>query len=373
MSRITTSVRGIGGGAVRPSGLLTPAATRRLASRAARIGTPGLIAPGPGFSLPRIEESLWQFSPLRNDGALFAANLLRSGIGDPRDWAATRNVGTFLQRSVERFVGDRANEIDPAFDIAVSLGPSPSTWHPQEEIDPRKITLTFRVASTVGWVNLTPALDLLKSEHKLLPTLFYHWLDDSLSRWFRVFNIWEARCSWDSWMERRAEDEAERREECEREGVTFEPLESMKEPCLPKCIGKMPRKAVTDTKALMLSEQAWALIQAAERLHQTATVAECPKLSLEDREAMFADSDQPVPLTCLAFGEHDVVTEMLNMELEVAGQVEPEPWPILQMDGTNPASIHRAFQLADVVLNTLVEGARTLALVPDFQPNGKND
>lgn len=372
MPRITAGVRGIGRGTVRPSGLLTPDATRRLTSRAARAGTPGLIAPGPGFSLPRIEESQWHFSPLRNDGAAFAANLLRSRIGTPQDWEATRSVAPFLQRALERFVGDRAKLIDTAFDIAVSLGPSPSTWHQQEEIDPRRITLTFRVASTVGWVNLTPALDLLKSEHKRLPTLFYHWLDDSLSRWFRVFNIVEAKCNWDSWMERRVEDEAERQEECEREGISFEPLETMKEPRLPKCIGRMPRGKATDLTRLVRSHEALALMQAAERLHRTATATECPNLSPDDREAMFPDSDQPIPLTCLAFGEHDVVTEMLNMELEVAGQVEPEPWPILQMDGTDSASIHRAFRLADVVLNTLVEASRTLALVPGFQPNGKN-
>jgi hypothetical protein len=83
---------------------------------------------------------------------------------------------------------------------------------------------------------------------------------------------------------------------------------------------------------------------------------------------MFYDTDPAVPLISLAFGEHDAVTEMLNMELETSGQVEPEPWPILMIDGTDPASIRRAFRHARCALDTLVEASRTLSLVPGFEP-----
>lgn len=372
MSRIPASIGVHRRSATRSAGLLTSAATRRLAARAARPGTPGLIAPGPGFVLPRLEEPLWQFSAIRNDGALFAANLLRSGFADAADWEGTRKVGPFLQRSLKRFVGDRADEIDCAFDISVSLGPNPSTWRAQDDIDPRKILLTFRVASTVGWVNLAPALDLLKAEHRLLPTLFYHWLDDSLCHWFRVFNVSEAKWSWESWMDRRTEDEEERKRECEREGVPFEPIEGAKEPCLPECIGEMPRKKVANVRSLTTSATAIALVEAAQQLNHTASGAECPSFSSDDREEMVPDSDPPIPLIALAFGQHDVVTEMLNMELEIAGQVEAEPWPIIQMDGTDPASIQRAFHIANVVLDTLVAASRTLLLVPGFEPSNKN-
>lgn len=372
MSRIAPTVRGIRRGGFRPAGLLTPASARGLAARATRIGTSGLIAPGPGFVLPRLGEPLWHFSPQRSDGAMFAANLLRSGVADPNDWETTRDVGGFLQRSLERFVGTRAKEIDLAFDIAFMLSPSLSSWHRPEETDPRRIMLTFRVASSVGWVNLTPALELLESENELLSTIFYHWLDESLCRWFRVFNIAEAKWSWESWVERRAEDEEERKAECDKEGTPFEALEAVKEPCLPRCIGRKPKRRVADVKHLARSEKGLALMEAAERLNRTATSAECPMLNPGDMEDMFPDRDQPIPLVCLAFGEHDIVTEMLSMELDVSGQVEPEPWPIIQMDGTDPASIQRAFQVADVVLDTLVAAARTLLLVPDFEPNNKH-
>lgn len=304
---------------------------------------------------------------------MFAANLLRSDVADPDDWETTRGVGAFLQRSLQRFVGHRAHEIDRAFDISLSLSPNPSTWHRSEEIDPRRILLAFRVASRVGWVNLTPALELLEREHKLLPTLFYHWLDESLCRWFRVFNVSEAEWSWTSWMERRAEDEQEREAECEREGVPFEPLETTKQPCLPRCVGRMPKRRVADVKQLARSAEALALMEAAAQLNRIAITAECPKPNPGDMEELFPDCDQPIPLICLALGEHDVVTEMLNMELEVSGQVEPEPWPIIQMDGTDPASIRRAFQVAHVALETLVAASRVLVLVPGFEPNEDSD
>jgi hypothetical protein len=327
-----------------------------------------LIAPGPGLTLPRIPEELWQFSPARSDGAVFAANLLRAGIGRAADWESSRDIGKFLHATLERFVGPRAKEIDFAFDIAISLSTSPTSWRRPEEIDPRRILLTFRVAHTVGWVNLMPALTLLDREHELLPAFFYHRLNDSLSRWFRVFDVAEAKYGWESWRERIEEDEAERKAECEREGTPFEPQTASEEPRLPDCVRTLRRVSVSNIPALARTPAARRLVQAVERLFQASRRTRCPKLDPQEREDMFYDTDPAVPLISLAFGEHDVVTEMLNMELETSGQVEPEPWPILMIDGTDPASIRRAFRYAGCALDTLVEGSRTLSLVPGFEP-----
>ena len=373
MPRIARDFGTIGQSRRRPEGLLAASTPRRLAARAARPGTPGLIAPGPGFSLPRLEEPLWQFSPTRNDGAAFAANLLRAGIAHPEDWEATRQIGKFLQKTLERFVGDRANEIDYGLDMAVSLTTSPMSWRQPEEIDPRRILLTFRVAHTVGWVNLTPALELLRAEHELLPTVFYHYLNNGVARWFRVFDIQEARYCWESWSERHEEDEAERKAECERDGTPFEPGQAPEEPRLPDCIGKLPRSKMPDPGKLARTEQATRLMEAVRQLHLTSRRARCPRLDSPEREDMFYDTDPAIPVMSLAFGEHDVVTEMLNMELETSGQVEPEPCPILLMDGTDPASIRRAFRCASVALDTLAAASRTLALVPGFEPMAREN
>jgi hypothetical protein len=320
-----------------------------------------------------VQDTLWQFSATRGDGALFAANLLRAGIGRPEDWEASRNVGKFLEATLQRFVGDRAKEIDYAFDIALSLSTSPTNWRHPEEVDPHRILLTFRVAHTVGWVNLMPALTLLENEHELLPALFYHQLDHSLSRWFRVFDVQEAKCCWESWSERREEDEAERREECDREGIPFEPVPTPEEPRLPGCIRALPRSRVRNLQTLAKSPEAERLIGAATRLYQVSRRYRCPRIDAQDREDLFYDTDPAVPLISLAFGEHDVVTEMLNMELETSGQVEPEPWPILMIDGTDPASIRRAFRCAGCALETLVAAAQTLSLVPGFEPITRDD
>ena len=342
---------------------------RRLAARAARLGTPGLIAPGPGLCLPRLEERHWRFSQnaVPADGARFAANLLRAGVASAEDWEATRSVGGFLQRTIERFVGDRAPRIDYAFDISIGLGPTASTWHGTEEIDPRRILLTFRVAHTVGWVNLTPALELLKAEHELLPAVFYCWLRDALSRWFRVFDVHEARWRWESWIEMCKEDEAERREECEREGNPYERGEALVEPKLPHYLVNVPDGNLPEVMRLARGAKAARLMRAAERLNRASQRAPYPKFDPEDREEIFPDSDAPIPPMALAFGEHDVITEFLNMELDGAGQVEAEPWPILKMDGTDSKSIRRAFRCAGVALDTLEAAAHTLSLVPGFE------
>jgi hypothetical protein len=49
---------------------------------------------------------------------------------------------------------------------------------------------------------------------------------DSLSRWFRVLDVQEARWRWESWIEMRDEDEAARKEECEREGAAYRCISS---------------------------------------------------------------------------------------------------------------------------------------------------
>jgi hypothetical protein len=375
MPGISKNIRTAGRGGAQSKELLAADSPRRLAARAARPGTPGLIAPGPGLCLPRLREHHWQFSrnAVFTDGAQFAANLLRAGVAAPEDWNETRNIGAFLQRTIERFVGARAARIDYAFDIGFCLGTTASSWREPEEINPHRILLTFRVAHTVGWVNLTPALDLLKAEHELLPTLFYHWLNDSLSRWFRIFNVQEARWRWESWNEMRNEDEAERKEECEREGVPYEPTEMLDQPDLPGCIGMMPKGKLPNIAKLTRSTETARLMEAAERLNQISHRACCPKFHAEDREDLFPDSDPPVPVAALAFGEHDVITEFLNMELETAGQVEVEPWPILKMDGADPRSIRKAFRCACVALDTLEAASRTLSLVPGFEAMTKHN
>lgn len=357
-------------GGSRSPGLLAAVSTRGCAARAGRLGTPGLIAPGPGLCLPRLQERHWHFagSAALADGAQFAANLLRAGVADPEDWHATRKIGNFLHRTVEQFVGDRAAKIDYAFDVAICLGTTASSWRAPEEIDPHKVLLTLRIAHSVGWVNLTPALELLNAEHELLPTVFYWRLRDSLSRWFRVFDVQEARWRWESWMEMRDEDEAARKEECEHEGVPYEPGEVLEEPKLPRYIGEMPRGRLPEVAKLARSTETARLMQAAERLNRISRRTSCPRLDTTDREELFPDTDPPIPLVALAFGEHDVVTEFLNMELETAGQVEVEPWPVLKMDGTDPRSIRKAFRRASVALDTLEAASHVLSLVPGFEP-----
>jgi hypothetical protein len=155
------------GGVSRSKGLLAAVSPRRFVARAARPGTPGLIAPGPGLCLPRLQERHWNFSgnAALADGAQFASNLLRAGVADPEDWQATRKIGDFLRRTIERFVGYRAAKIDYAFDVAICLGTTASSWRAPDQINPQRVLLTFRVANTVGWINLKPALDLLNAEH----------------------------------------------------------------------------------------------------------------------------------------------------------------------------------------------------------------
>ena len=342
------------------TGLLAATSSRRLAYRASRPGTPGLIAPGPGFTIPQLrpEQSEFSQNACSFHAAQFVQNLLRAGVARPTNWFASRDINKFLQHTLQGFVGERAAVIDRTFRLCLSLSPTPDLYcDEQEKLKPERVLLSFQVIDTVASVNLTPALELLAKDHDLLPSFFYHSLQQAMSRWFRVFDLEEARWRWNNWLDMR---EAEEDEESP-------PLE---EPALPPYVEPTMPKLPQPALACARSKRAKALIKAVESLADTSQRPhpDLVTLSQDDCEELYVDTDPDVPMLALAFGEHDVITEFLNQEIENAGQVVLEPWPTIKMDGTQPESIRDAFACANVALDTLVAAARVLLLVPGFQP-----
>ncbi len=275
---------------------------------------------------------------------------------------------------LRQFVGERAQVIDRAFSLYLTLSPTVDRIGAEnEEPRPERVLLSFQVIDTVAWVNLMPALDLLAKEHELLPSFFYHSLHEAMSRWFRVYDLQDARLRWDDWVEMRAEEDAYQKAACEREGAegaAYEPTHLPEEPAWPSCVQPampdLPRPALS----LARGKHAQALLRAVDSLASTSRRPHPPLVTLseEDREELYVDSDPDVPMLALAFGDHDVITEFLNEEIESAGQVSLEPWPTIKIDGTQADSIRDAFACADVALETLAAAARLLLLVPGYEP-----
>jgi hypothetical protein len=374
MQRLASTLGTSRQSAPKPCGLLAKATARRLAAHARRPGTPGLIAPGPGFTIPQLRPEHSDFSARTASfyAAQFAQNLLRAGVAQPSDWFATRNIGNFLERTLKQFVGERAEIIDRAFSLYLSLSPTVDRYDSQdEEPRPERVLLSFQVTDTVAWVNLTPALELLAREHELLPSFFYHSLYEAMSRWFRVYDLQDARMRWDDWVEMRAEEEEEdKKTECEREGVPYEPAVLPGEPAFPACVQSTMPDIPQPAISLARRKRAKQLIQSVESLAEFSGRPHPPLVTLsdEDREELYVESDPDVPMLALAFGNHDIVTEFLNEEIETAGQVALEPWPTIKMDGTQVDSIRDAFACADIALDTLAAAARALLLVPGYEP-----
>lgn len=373
MQRLASTLGTSRRGDPKPRGLLATATARRLAARARRPGTPGLIAPGPGFTIPQLRPEHCEFSARAASfyAAQFAQNLLRAGVAQASDWLATRNIGTFLERTLKQFVGERAQIVDRAFSLYLSLSPTVDRYDSQnEEPRPERVLLSFQVIDTVAWINLMPALDLLAKEHELLPSFFYHSLRNAMSRWFRVYDLEDARMRWDDWIEMRAEEEEYKKAECEREGVPYEPTVLPDEPAFPACVQSTSPELLQPAISLAREKRAKRLIHAVESLTDISRRPHPPlvMLSDEDREELYVESDPDVPMLALAFGNHDIVTEFLNEEIETAGQVVLEPWPTIKMDGTQVDSIRDAFACADIALDTLTAAARVLLLVPGYEP-----
>jgi hypothetical protein len=362
MQRVTATLGTSRRGTPKSCGLLATATARRLTARARRLGATGLIAPGPGFTIPQLRPEQCEFSPRASSfyAAQLAQNLLCAGVAQPSDWFATRNIGTFLERTLQQFVGERAQIIDRAFSLYLSLSPTIDQYgRDQEEPQPERVLLSFQVIDTVAWVNLLPAIELLAKEHELLPSFFYHSLREAMSRWFRVYDLEDARMRWDDWVDMRAEEEDYKKAECERDGVPYEPTVLPEAPALPSCVQPtmpdLPKPAVL----LARRKRAKAQLQAVELLSETSRRPHPPVVTLsdEDREELYVESDPDVPMLALAFGNHDVITEFLNEEIETAGQVALEPWPTIKMDGTQVDSIRDAFACADIALDTLAAAA----------------
>ncbi len=348
MQRLASTLGTSRQSAPKPSGLLAKARARRLAVRARRPGTPGLIAPGPGFTIPQLRPEHCEFSARAASfyAAQFAQNLLRARVAQPRDWFATRNIGSFLECILKQFVGERAEIIDRAFSLYLSLSPTGDRYDSQdEEPRPERVLLSFQVIDTVAWVNLMPDLELLAREHELLPSFFYHSLREAMSRWFRVYDLDDARMRWDDWVEMRAEEEEYKKAECEREGAPYEPAALPKEPAFPACLQSTRPELPYPAISLARRKRARQLIDAVESLAEISRRPHPPLVTLsdEDREELYVESDPDVPMLALAFGNHDIITEFLNEEIETAGQVAIEPWPTIKMDGTQVDSIRDAF------------------------------
>ena len=168
----------------------------------------------------------------------------------------------------------------------------------------------------------------------------------------------------------RAEEEEYKKTECEREGLLYEPTVLPGEPVLPASVQlttpDLPQPAVSLTRrkrARQLIDAVGSLAEINRRPHPPLVT-----LSDDDREELYGESDPDVPMLALAFGNHDVITEFLNEEIETAGQVALEPWPTIKMDGTQADSIRDAFACADIALDTLAAAARVLLLVPGYEP-----
>jgi hypothetical protein len=151
-----------------------------------------------------------------------------------------------------------------------------------DEIQPERVLLSFQVIDSVARVNLMPALDLLAKEHDLLPSFFYHSLRDAMSRWFRVYDLDDARMRWDDWIEMRAEEEEYRKAECERDGVPYEPTALPVQPAFPPCVQStmpdLPKPAIS----LARRKRAKQLIHAVESLAEISRQPHPPLVTLSD-------------------------------------------------------------------------------------------
>ena len=169
---------------------------------------------------------------------------------------------------------------------------------------------------------------------------------------------------WDDWVEMRAEEEEYKKAEGEREGVPYEPTVLPDEPAFPACVHSTTPDLPQSAASLAHRKRAKQLIDAVESLAEISRRPHPPLVTLsdEDREELYGESDPDVPMLALAFGNHDIVTEFLNEEIETAGQVA------LKMDGTQVDSIRDAFACADIALDMLAAAARVLLLVPGYEP-----
>lgn len=342
-----------------------PETERFQPASAPRLRSTGLIAAGESLPVPRLDGIPFHHQSFGSDAAAsrFATLLLETGIARAADWSGCAgNPLHFVRRTIQRFAQNHGGTaIDQAFDVSVSFSDSPlGLFDPCEEPD-GSLVFFFMEAESCGFVNFGPVLPILERAHSRLPASFVHLFLNGMNRWFRTYDHRDA----DERLEN-MEGMYDRGDESDEEARAALPN---RDEVLPACLKQRPLgRRTLDSVLSRLASQSMAarLMRAVQQLDDVSQRVKRIIIP-PDIVEVFSDMNPPVPVLLAIFREGDAIEACFDEERQYMLELQPEPWPLLPFNATDPGSIRTAFDCLGTALDTLAAARQVLALIPGWK------
>jgi hypothetical protein len=282
---------------------------------------------------------------------MLAGSLVEIGLAHEADWAAAQKLpSTLVDQVLRRFLADHGQGvIAQHFELRLTLGGSiiDSAYGEPDETAAGQLFFVLNTESSFA-LGIGHAIDELESAHAGLGEAFYDSLRQSLYRWVRVYDDWDAR--------ERIEQMAEWAEgEEDPDSYEIPKLE----PDLPTCLRARKfaaRGQPLGSFSLPAIPPLKRLVELTLELERVSHSVERPKVDedLLERERDQHTLDSPLPAILLYFRPGDAVMACFDNECEFWGQETPEPNLIVPLRPDDPDSVHQALAVIETLLRVLV-------------------
>jgi hypothetical protein len=280
-----------------------------------------------------------------------AETLVEIGLASEPDWISAKKLPSALVDHVLRqFLADHGQPtIAEHFELCLTLGESivDSMYGEPDQAAADQLFLVLNTESSFA-LGIGHAIEQLELAQAGLGEAFYDSLRQSLYRWVRVYDDWDARERIEQMVEWAEGEE-------DPDSYEIPKLE----PDLPTCLRN--RKFADRGQSLALFSlpaipPLKRLVELTLQLERVSHSVERPKVDedLLERERDQHSLDSPLPAILLYFRPGDAVMACFDNECEFWGQETPEPNLIVPLRPDDPNSVHQALAVIETLLRVLV-------------------
>ena len=314
----------------------------------------GYLAPASGLiGLPKLQPCHGAEKIGFGSSALtmLAESLVEIGLAHEADWAAAQKLpSTLVDQVLRRFLADHGQAaIAKHFELCLTLSESivDGVYGEPDQAAAGQLFFVLNTESSFA-LGIGHAIDQFESVQAGLGEAFYDSLRQSLYRWVRVYDDWDAR--------ERIEQMAEWAEgEDDPDSYEIPKLE----PDLPACLRDCKfadRGQPLRSFSLPAIPRLKRLVELTLELERVSHSVERPKVDedLLERERDQHSLDSPSPAILLYFRPGDAVMACFDNECEFWGQETPEPNLIVPLRPDDPDSVRQALATIETLLRVLV-------------------
>jgi hypothetical protein len=318
------------------------------------VARTGHLAPASGLiGIPKLETHHRGEKISFGSSALtaLAQTLVHIGLASESDWIDVKKLPSALVDYVlKRFLADHGQAIIAEhFELCLTLGESiiDSVYGEPEPAATGQLFFVLNTESSFAF-GIGPVVDELEAVQVGLGEAFYDSLRQSLYRWVRVYDDWDARERIDQmteWAE--GEDDPDSYEIAKLE------------PDLPACLRARKladRGQPLATFNLPAVPKLSRVIELTLELDRVSHAVERPKIDEEllEHERNCHSLDSPLPAILLYFRPGDAVMACFDNECEFWGQETPEPNLIVPLRADDPGSVRKVLAVIETLMRVLV-------------------